>query len=116
MLDRHAPSRSRQRTLGADKAYAAAHFVADLRARGVTPHVARKARWSAIDRRTTRHAGYAASQRKRKLVEEAFGWAKSIAGLAKVKLRGLARIRFQFAFAMAAYTLIRLPRLLAQAA
>ncbi len=55
------------------------------------------------------------SQRKRKLVEEAFGWGKTIAGLAKVKVRGLPRVRFKFTFAMAAYNLIRMPRLLAAA-
>ncbi len=70
---------------------------------------------SAIDGRTTRHAIYAVSQRKRKLIEEAFGWAKTIAGVAKVKVRGFARVRFQFTFAMAAYNLIRMPRLLAAA-
>jgi len=77
----------------------------------VTPHVARKARRSAIDNRTARHAGYATSQRRRKLGEEAFGWAKTIGGLARVKLRGLPRIRYQFTFAMANYNLIRMPKL-----
>ena len=81
----------------------------------MTPHVAQKAKGSAIDGRTTRHAGYAVSQRKRKLVEEAFGWGKTIAGMAKVKVRGLARVRYHFTFAMAAYNLIRMPRLLAEA-
>ena len=66
----------------------------------------------AIDGRTTRHAGYAVSLRKRKLVEEAFGWAKTIAGCAKVKVRGLARVGFHFTLAMAAYNLIRLPKLI----
>jgi hypothetical protein len=103
MIDRQAQGKSRRRTVGADKAYDAAGYVADLRQRQITPHVAQK-------------AGYAVSGRKRKLVEEAFGWAKTIAGLAKVKLRGLARVRFQFAFAMAAYNLIRMPRLLSKAA
>ena len=85
MIDRQAPGTSNQLTLGADKAYDAREFVADLRQKCVTPHVAQKARSSAIDGRTTRHAGYAVSQRKRKLVEEAFGWAKTIAGCAKVR-------------------------------
>lgn len=116
MIDRQAPGTSNQLTLGADKAYDAREFVADLRQKCVTPHVAQKARSSAIDRRTTRHAGYGVSQRKRKLVEEAFGWAKTIAGCAKVKVRGLARIGFHFTLAMAAYNLIRLPKLLGQAA
>jgi len=82
----------------------------------VTPHVAAKIRHSSIDGRTTRHASYAASQRKRKLVEEAFGWAKTIAGMDKVKVRGLPRVRARFTLAMAAYNLIRMPRLLAAAA
>ena len=69
----------------------------------VTPHVAAKVRHSAIDRRTTRHAAYATSQRKRKVIEEAFGWAKTIAGIAKVKVRGLARVRHCFTLAITAY-------------
>jgi transposase len=116
MIDRQAPGTSNQRTLGADKAYDAREFVADLRQKCVTPHVAQKARSSAIDGRTTRHAGYVVSQRKRKLVEEAFGWAKTIAGCAKVKVRGLARVGFHFTLAMAAYNLIRLPKLIGETA
>ena len=96
MIDRHDPGSERPLTLGADKAYDASEFVADLRQMCVKPHVAQKARSSAIDGRTTRHAGYAVSQRKRKLVEEAFGWGKTIAGLAKMKVRGLPRVRFKF--------------------
>jgi len=105
--------RAKRITLGADKGYDAQDFVNELRSMAVTPHVARKARRSAIDNRTARHAGYATSQRRRKLVEEAFGWAKTIGGLARVKLRGLPRIGYQFTFAMAAYNLIRMPKLLA---
>jgi transposase len=116
LIDGHAPGTSNQLTLGADKAYDAREFVADLRQKCVTPHVAQKARSSAIDGRTTRHAGYVVSQRKRKLVEEAFGWAKTIAGCAKVKVRGLARVGFHFTMAMAAYNLIRLPKLIGEAA
>jgi transposase len=116
MIDRQAPGTSNQLTLGADKAYDAREFVADLRQKCVTPHVAQKARSSAIDGRTTRHDGYAVSQKKRKLVEEAFAWVKTIAGCAKVKVRGLARVRHHFTLAMAAYNLIRMPRLLAEAA
>ena len=76
-------------TLGADKGYDTAEFVAGLRALGVTPHVAQNTtnRRSAIDGRTTRHGGYDVSQRKRKLVEEIFGWAKTIALLRKVRRR-----------------------------
>ena len=116
MIERHDPGSERQLTLGADKGYDTAGFVANLRAMCVTPHVAAKIAKSSIDARTTRHAAYAASQRKRKLVEEAFGWAKTIAGLAKVKVRGLARVRHHFTLAMTAYNLIRMPRLLAEAA
>jgi transposase len=116
LLDRQAPGTSNQLTLGADKAYDAREFVADLRQKCVTPHVAQKARSSAIDGRTTRHVGYGVSQRKRKLVEEAFGWAKTIAGCAKVKVRGLARVGFHFTLVMAAYNLIRLPKLIGEAA
>jgi transposase len=115
MIDRHAPGTTNQLTVGADKGYDTSDFVADLRQMCVTPHVAQKIKGSAIDGRTTRHEGYAASQRKRKLVEEAFGWGKTIAGMAKVKVRGLKRVRFLFTFAMAAYNLIRMPRLLAEA-
>src|SRR5262245_51723067 len=115
MIDRHEPGSERQITLGADKGYDTSDFVADLRQKCVTPHVAQKIKGSAIDGRTTRHVGYATSQRKRKLVEEAFGWGKTIAGMAKVKVRGLPRVRYAFTFAMAAYNLIRMPRLLATA-
>lgn len=116
MIDQQAPGTSNQLTLGADKAYDTREFVADLRQKCVTPHVAQKARSSAIDGRTTRHAGYPVSQRKRKLVEEAFGWAKTIAGCAKVKVRGLARVGFHFTLAMTAYNLIRLPKLMGETA
>jgi transposase len=116
MIHAQAPGTTNQLTLGADKAYDAREFVADLRQMCVTPHVAQKARSSAIDGRTTRYAGYAMSQRKRKLVEEVFGWGKTVAGIAKVKMRGLARVRYHFTFTMAAYNLIRMPRLLAEAA
>jgi Transposase, Mutator family len=76
-------------TLGADKGYDAAAFVADLRALNVTPHIAQNTsgRRSAIDARTTRHPGYAVSQQKRKRIEEPFGWAKTIGGFARPMLR-----------------------------
>ena len=89
----------RQRaTLGADKAYDAAGFVADLRALDVTPHVAQNtaSRRSAIDRRTTRHPGYATSQRLRKRIEEGFGWIKTVGGLRKTRHRGRARVGWLF--------------------
>ncbi len=103
-------------TLGADKAYDAGDFVNELRTMNVTPHVAAKARGSAIDGRTTRHAGYKASQVVRKRIEEVFGWAKSAAGLRKIRHRGLDRVGWQFTLTLAAYNLIRLPKLLAAAA
>jgi transposase len=105
-------------TLGADKAYDTADFVMELREHIVTPHVAQnqKGRRSAIDRRTTRHPGYDISQRIRKRIEEAFGWAKTVAGLRKMRHRGLPKVGWQFTLAMAAYNLIRLPKLLAEPA
>jgi transposase len=104
-------------TLGADKGYDSADFVRELRDRAVTPHVAQNTsgRRSAIDGRTTRHPGYALSQRIRKRVEEAFGWAKTVAGLRKMRHRGLLKVDWQFTLAMAAYDLVRLPKLLAEA-
>ena len=76
-------------TVGADKGYDVARFVADVRVQDVTPHVAQKVRGSAIDGRTTRHAGYHVSQRKRKLVEQVFGWMKTVGGLRKLRHRGI---------------------------
>jgi transposase len=114
MIVRHSPG-SKRITLGADKAYDAAEFVADLRALNVTPHIAQNGsgRRSAIDERTTRHPGYAISQQKRKRTEEPFGWGKTIGGLARPMLRGAKRLAFKFTLTMAAYDLIRLPRLVA---
>jgi len=105
-------------TLGADKAYDTGDFVMELRELTVTPHVAQNqnGRRSAIDGRTTRHPGYAISQRIRKRIEEAFGWAKTVAGLRKMRHRGLPKVGWQFTLAMAAYNLVRLPKLLAAAA
>jgi len=102
-------------TLGADKGYDAADFVEELRTINVRPHVARNTsgRRSAIDRRTTRHPGYAQSQRIRKRIEEAFGWIKTVAGMHRTKLRGLAKVDWSFTFAAAAYNLVRAPKLIA---
>jgi transposase len=102
-------------TLGADKAYDVEDFVNELRSMTVTPHVAQNTsgRSSAIDGRTTRHAGYAISQRIRKRIEEAFGWLKTIAGQEKTKFRGRERVGWAFTFAATAYNLARLPKLLA---
>ena len=101
-------------TLGADRGFDAKDFVMELRERQVTPHIAQNTsgRRSAIDGRTTRHPGYAQSQRARKRIEEAFGWIKTIAGQARTRLRGLERVRWAFTLAAAAYNLIRLPKLI----
>jgi IS5 family transposase len=105
-------------TVGADKAYDTADFVADMRDLGATPHVAQndKNRRLAVDHRTTCHPGYAASQRLRKRIEEVFGWMKTIGGQRKTRFRGTARVGWSFTLAAAAYNLIRLPKLLAAAA
>ncbi len=100
-------------TVGADKAYDTHGFVQDLRALKVTPHVAQntKNRSSAIDGRTTRHAGYAVSQRKRKRVEEIFGWIKTVGLMRKTRHRGLARVGWMFTFTAAVYNLVRIRNL-----
>jgi len=100
-------------TLGADKGYDAASFVAALRDLNVTPHIAQNTtRRSAIDRRTTRHPGYLTSQRVRKRIEEAFGWIKTTGGLRKTRHRGTARVGWIFTLTAAACNLLRLPKLL----
>ena len=113
-----AAAHGRRVTLGADKAYDAAEHIARLRAVGVTTHVAQNTsgRRSAIDGRTTRHAGYAVSQRLRKRIEEPFGWIKSAAGLRKTRHRGRARVGWMVTLTAAACNLIRLPKLLASPA
>src|SRR3954466_11418032 len=117
MIVRRSPG-ARRLTLGADKGYDTKNFVADLRELNIAPHVVQNTtnRASAIDGRTTRHPGYAVSQIIRKRIEESFAWTKTIAGLHKTKHRGVGRVAFQFVFAMAAYNLIRMPRLLSTAA
>ena len=97
-----------------DKAYDAAGFVAALRERNATPHVAQNTsnRRSAIDGRTTRHPGYAISGRRRKRIEEIFGWTKATAGLRKTRHRGVARVGWIFTLTATAYNLVRLPKLL----
>ncbi|MDQ2805209.1 MAG: IS5 family transposase [Pseudomonadota bacterium] len=113
LLEPHA-DRANKITVGGDKGFDTQDFVAELREVNVTPHVAQNisGRRSAIDGRTTRHPGYAVSLRIRKRIEEAFGWAKTVAGLRKARHRGLPKIDWQFTFAMAAYNLVRLPKLL----
>jgi hypothetical protein len=105
-------------TLGGDKAYDTRDFVAEMRRLGVTPHVAQntKGRRSAIDGRTTRHAGYAVSVRVRKRIEEVFGWMKTVGVLRKTRHRGNARVGWMFTFVAAAYNLVRIPKLLADTA
>ncbi|MCJ2019971.1 IS5 family transposase [Methylobacterium sp. E-065] len=122
MLDRR--ERRHRITLGADKAYDVQAFVGDLRVRRVSPHIAvngavsktGKPRKTALDGRTTRHAGYAVSLRCRKRIEEVFGWIKAQAGFRKVKLRGRAKVEALITFAAAAYNLVRLPKLIALSA
>ena len=105
-------------TLGADKAYDAEDFVNELKSMNVPPHVAQNdnGRRSAIDRRTTRHPGYAASQTIRKRIEEGFGWIKTVGGQRKTRFRGRDRVGWAFTFAVAAYNLVRLPKLTEAAA
>ena len=95
-------------TLGADKGYDVAEFVEAIREQGVTPHVAQKKKGSAIDRRTTRHAGYAVSLKIRKRVEEVFGWSKTVGPLRKARFVGLAKVKAQTLFTFAAYNLTRM--------
>ena len=105
---------NKQVTVGGDKGYDTADFVAECRHLQVTPHVAQNDQrrgGSAIDERTTRHAGYALSQRKRKRIEECFGWMKTIAMLRKVRHRGTLKVGWIFTFAAAAYNLVRLRNL-----
>jgi transposase len=108
----------RRLTVGGDKNFDTRDFVRKLRKINVTPHVAQNEKrrgGSAIDERTTRHEGYAVSQRKRKRIEQSFGWMKIIGMLKKVKLRGLEKVRWLFTFVGAAYNLYRIGRLQAQA-
>lgn len=107
-------------TLAGDKGFDTADFVAELRERRITPHVAQNAydtgkarRRSKIDGRTTRHPGYAVSQRVRKRIEEIFGWLKTVAGWRKSRFRGLDRTEHGFNLALAAYNLTRMPKLIA---
>jgi transposase len=115
-------SRQRRRSgrarmsVGADRGYDTRGFVADVRELGITPHVAARNRFSAVDGRTTRHVGYATSQRRRKLVEEPFGWMKTVGGLRKLRHRGRGKASAIFTFACAAYNLVRLRTLLAEPA
>jgi len=108
LVDASAPPGS---TLGADKGYDVASFVAAVRDLGVTPHVAQKRRGSAIDGRTTRHVGYAISQQKRKLVEQAWGWMKTVGLLRKLRHRGGELVDWVLTFTATAFNLIRMRNL-----
>jgi transposase len=112
MLDR-LPQRKRRRTVAADKAYDTSDFIANTRQRGFTPHVAQNTtnRSSAIDARTTRHAGHIVSQRIRKRIEEPFGWIKTIAGGRKLRYIGRQRNRAWFLLSGAVYNIIRITEL-----
>jgi transposase len=112
------PGGSKRVTLGADRGYDTADFVDQMRQFCVTPHVAQNDtnRRSAIDARTTNQPGYAISQRKRKRVEEVFGWMKTVALQRKTRFRGPDRVGWMFTFAAAAYNLVRMRNLMAQPA
>jgi transposase len=103
----------RRKTVGADKGYDTAAFVQGCRQHRITAHVASKVKGSAVDGRTLRHAGYLASQRKRKRIEEPFGWIKLIGNLRQVKQRGLPRVNALFQFGMLAWNLVRMRNILA---
>src|SRR5581483_12161082 len=113
MLERQQKKRVQPATLGADKGYHSKDFVAHLRQRRIAPHIAMidARNTPGLDRRTTRHAGYALSQRKRKRVEEIFGWMKTYGGLRRTLVRGLARVQLHAYLVGAAYNLLRLARL-----
>jgi len=105
-------------TVGADRGYDTADFVEDCRGFGVSPHVAQHTnrRRSAVDQRTTRHAGYTVSQRIRRRIESIFGWMKTTGGFARTRVRGIARTQLAAQFVGAAYNLLRLARALPEAA
>jgi IS5 family transposase len=112
MVDDNLPGQGRI-TLGADQGYHTRDFIEDCRDRYVTPHVADRAEHSVLDRRTTKWPGYTISQRLRKRVEEIFGWAKTVGGLRRTRLRGVARTQLAAYIVGAAYNLTRMSRLLA---
>jgi hypothetical protein len=102
-------------TVGADKGYDTQGFVEEMRGMNATPHVSQNHKrpgGSAIDGRTTRHAGYQISQRKRKRIEEVFGWMKTVGMLRKTRHRGVFKVGWVFTFAAAAYNLVRMRNLL----
>ena len=116
-LDMIKHNAGRGTTIGADKNYDTTDFVAGCRKQGCVPHVAQnnRRRRSAIDARTTRHAGYKISQIKRKRIEEPFGWMKTVGVMRKTRHRGRELVEWFFVLAAAAYNLIRIPKVLAAA-
>lgn len=105
-------------TVAADKGYDTKDFVSEMRQMNATPHVAQNEKrpgGSAIDRRTTRHAGYQVSQRARKRIEESFGWLKTVGLLARTRHRGVFKVGWVFVFAASAYNLVRMRKLLTPA-
>jgi hypothetical protein len=116
MLQGQRKGGKRRITVGADKAYDTKDFIAATRELNVTAHVTRndKGRRSNLDRRTTRHPGYAISLSRRWLIEKGFGWLKQTGPMRQVKLRGLHKVDWLFVFSCAAHNLMRLPRLIAQ--
>jgi len=115
LLSDHAPPPGQRKTVGADKGYDTRAFVMDARRLGFTPQVAQKTKGTAIDERTAGQPGYAISQQKRKLVEQGFGWGKTIGLLRKLRHRGRRRVAAIFALTCAMYNLIRIRNLLATA-
>ena len=112
--ERRRRRRSAPMSVGGDKAYDTRDFVQTVREMSIRPHVAQNTKrpgGSAIDRRTTRHESYGVSQGKRPLIEKAFGWMKQTGGMRKTKLRGLAKVAWQFLITAAAFNLWRLPKL-----
>ena len=121
MAERHAAMIMTERvegveriTLAADKGYDTKDFVKEMRGMNITPHVSQNTKrqgGSAIDGRTTRHDGYQVSQRKRKRIEEVFGWVKTVGALRKTRHRGLEAVAWVFTFTAAAYNLVRMRNL-----
>jgi len=118
MLMAERVERTERITLAADKGYDTKDFVSEMRGMHVTPHVSqntKRAGGSAIDGRTTRHTGYEVSQRKRKRIEEVFGWIKTVGTLRKTRHRGLETVRWVFTFTATAYNLVRMRNLMTPA-
>lgn len=113
-IEAEQPGRHGRRTMGGDKGYAKGAFIDGARSLGFTPHVAQEDhdRVKVLDQRTTRHPGYTVSQRRRKRVEECFGWSKTIGGLRKLRHRGRETVDWVFTFTLAAYNLVRIRTLI----